>query len=178
MSLYTDIIAQGRHYDAILFNESSIEMLRTFASWKSAIANFLLGVALLSLPLTWEEVPLTPMYFGRYLLLYSVIILVLFLCSRAFSSEMPLVKFWHTISTIVLFSAVPLTILTYLCLFIFEYAFDNNTISRMILSIAPYYLFLLMAFASEQAARISDLKKSIGFGALSVIVIYSVMYLL
>ncbi|MBI4448782.1 hypothetical protein HY641_02020 [Candidatus Woesearchaeota archaeon] len=169
---------QLRHWNALLFNEASIELLRTFSSWKWARVNFFLGVFLLSLPLTYDEVFTTPQSYAWYLVLYAGLIIALFGLSRLFGSEMPLVKFWHTVSTLVLFSAIPLTIVTYVALFLLEWILDNAAIPNLIVSVIPFYLYLLMAFGAEQAARIASEKKSIAFGIVSVVVIYSAFYFL
>ncbi len=167
-----------RHWDALLFNENSIELVRTFSSWGRGLMNFLLGMLLLALPLTYDEVFTTLDSFVRYVIIYSALIILLFLLSRVFGSDMKLVKFWYTISTLIFFAAVPLAILTYFCLFVLEALLDNVTVPNMIVSLVPYYLFLLMAFGSEQSARIPSEKKSIAFGVCSVVLVYTFMYFL
>ena len=169
---------QLKHWDALIFNENSIELLRTFSEWPRALFNFFLGIFILSLPLTYDEIFTTPAFYVKCIIFYAVMILLLFILSRAFGSDMPLMKFWYTISTIVLFSSIPIMIITYLCLFLLEYVLNNSVVSNLVVSVLPYYLYLLMAFASEQAARIPSQKKSILFGIASVVVIYTVFYFL
>lgn len=169
---------QFKYFNAILFNDNSIEAIRSYNNLKLGVINLLLGVFILSLPLTSEEIYTTHISYLQLLIKFLAAIIVCFVFAKLMGSKSNFTKFFYTISTVNLFASIPIAMISYVCLFVFEKILNIAAVSNFILSVIPYYLFILFAFSVEGGAHIQNNKKSVLLGLFSICLIYTLYFFL
>jgi len=77
-----------------------------------------------------------------------------------------------------MFAAVPVVVISYISLFVFEKLLNIAMLSSFILSVIPYYLFILFGFSVEGGAHFSKEKKSVLLGIFAISLIYTTYFFL
>jgi hypothetical protein len=160
------------YWKALLFDEHAMVAVRQeYRPWR-AIWWFVLAVVFQALPVSRQDLLTLQVDVPRIIILYFAVLLVGWLLSLLLGSRSKFGQYVFTTSAIMSLGGCVMAVLTYLCLFVFELAFNTAAVSNVIVSLIPYYYVVLLAYSSEIAAHLQDQWKRV----LLAIVVIGVMY--
>lgn len=166
-----------RYWRSLLFSETPITSIRSFASIGGSVLFLLLTVFFQALPLTKADLYTFHLDYASIFIKFLAVLIALFIISKILGSKASFKQFIYTVSFVMMMASFITAVLAYISLFVFAYLLNTATVSNLITSLLPYYLVVLFGFSSEAASEL-PFWRSVILGILGVVGLYGAYFFL